>query len=224
MKSKLLILSSVLSAALFSAGSQAQIVGDTVADGSCQTGYTLIVDVCLAQSALGTHSTSELIQLIEEHKGIKAPKLGAIASRSSSKLCQSKISEHEGDFFELRDGSFLKKTGYGYMGYIGYAKDTLLILKFGSTGTLVIEGKSPFKVDVIRAPTRCSSPSSYPIEMAHNDEKFVINGELFEAKTYCLGWDVGESVIFLDGSEYGVCVSAELYNIDRSEECSVWCE
>ena len=65
---------------------------------------------------------------------------------------------------------------------------------------------------------------SYEIEVAHNDEVFIINGEKFEAKTYCLGWDSGEYVIFLDGSPYGACTNATLYNINRKEKCEVWCE
>ena len=66
--------------------------------------------------------------------------------------------------------------------------------------------------------------TEYEIEMAHNDEIFIINGEKFEAKTYCLGWDEGEDVIFLDGSAYGACASATLYNLYRKEKCEVWCE
>ena len=65
---------------------------------------------------------------------------------------------------------------------------------------------------------------SYEIEIAHNDELFIINGEKYEAKTYCLGWDSGEYVIFLDGSLMGVCVTAVLYNINRKQKCEVWCE
>jgi len=65
---------------------------------------------------------------------------------------------------------------------------------------------------------------SYEIEVAHNDELFIINGEKFEAKTYCLGWDSGEYVIFLDGSPMGACVTAVLYNVNRKEKCEVWCE
>ena len=66
--------------------------------------------------------------------------------------------------------------------------------------------------------------TSYEIEIAHNDEIFIINGEKFAAQTYCLGWESGEYVIFLEGSEYGVCTSAVLYNTDREEKCEVWCE
>ena len=64
----------------------------------------------------------------------------------------------------------------------------------------------------------------YVIQAAVNDEKFIINDEVFEARTYCLGWDEGDRVIFLEGSPMGVCVSAELYNLDRKEKCSMWCE
>lgn len=65
---------------------------------------------------------------------------------------------------------------------------------------------------------------TYLIEYAHNDELFVINGEQFESQTYCLGWEQGESVIFIEGSAFGACASAELFNLNRKESCSVWCE
>ncbi|ODW24270.1 hypothetical protein BBM88_16960 [Vibrio parahaemolyticus] len=69
-----------------------------------------------------------------------------------------------------------------------------------------------------------SSRSSYEIEVAHNDELFIINGEKYEAQTYCLGWEQGEYVIFLEGSEFGACASAKLFNVNRDETCDVWCE
>ena len=65
---------------------------------------------------------------------------------------------------------------------------------------------------------------SYLIEAAHNDDLFIINGEKYEAQTYCLGWDEGEEVLFIEGSPYGACASAKLYNLDRRESCDVWCE
>lgn len=66
--------------------------------------------------------------------------------------------------------------------------------------------------------------TSYEIEAAANDETFVINSEVFKAKTYCMGWNKGERVIFIEGSENGVCTSATLYNLDQKEQCEVWCE
>jgi hypothetical protein len=64
----------------------------------------------------------------------------------------------------------------------------------------------------------------YLIEVAHNDELFIINGEKYEAQTYCLGWDEGDEVIFVEGSAFGACASAKLYNMNRRESCDVWCE
>jgi hypothetical protein len=40
---------------------------------------------------------------------------------------------------------------------------------------------------MLLTPITVSAATSYEIEAAGNDEKFVINGEVFEAKTYCLG-------------------------------------
>lgn len=64
----------------------------------------------------------------------------------------------------------------------------------------------------------------YKIQAAVDDEKFIINGEVFDAMSYCLGWDEGDRVIFLEGTPLGACSTAELYNLDREEKCSVWCE
>jgi len=68
------------------------------------------------------------------------------------------------------------------------------------------------------------SADGYLIEVAHNDELFIINGEKYEAQTYCLGWEEGEEVLFIEGSPYGACASAKLYNLNRRESCDVWCE
>jgi hypothetical protein len=75
-----------------------------------------------------------------------------------------------------------------------------------------------------RARSRRTRPNSYPIEVAHDDELFIINGEKFEAQTYCLGWEEGDEVIFLEGSPFGACASAKLLNLRTRETCDVWCE
>lgn len=64
----------------------------------------------------------------------------------------------------------------------------------------------------------------YPIETAYNDELFIINGEKFEAKTYCFNMEEDDEVIFLEGSPFGACVSAKLLNLRTREKCEVWCE
>ena len=69
-----------------------------------------------------------------------------------------------------------------------------------------------------------SSVTTYEVELAHNDELFIINGEKYSAKTYCFGWMKGDRVVFLEGSALGVCVSAELFNTRTQSKCDVWCE
>lgn len=73
-------------------------------------------------------------------------------------------------------------------------------------------------------PSRGSGRDRYEIATAHNDELFIINGEKFEAQTYCLGWEEGDEVVFLKGSPFGACASAELLNLRTREKCDVWCE
>jgi len=51
-----------------------------------------------------------------------------------------------------------------------------------------------------------SSRPSYEIEVSHNDELFIINGEKYEARTYCFNMEEGDRVIFIEGSALGeVC-------------------
>jgi len=68
------------------------------------------------------------------------------------------------------------------------------------------------------------SANVYEIEAAVDDNKYIINDELFGAKTYCMNWDEGQRVIFMEGSPHGACATAALYNLDREEKCEVWCE
>ena len=64
----------------------------------------------------------------------------------------------------------------------------------------------------------------YLIETSHDDELFIINGEKFEAKTYCFNMEEDDEVMFLDGNPYGACASATLLNLRTREKCEVWCE
>ncbi|KFN38236.1 hypothetical protein KN63_05035 [Smithella sp. F21] len=66
--------------------------------------------------------------------------------------------------------------------------------------------------------------NEYEIEVSHNDELFIINGEKFEAKTYCFNMEEGDHIIFLEGSPYGACATAKLLNLRTKKICEVWCE
>lgn len=66
--------------------------------------------------------------------------------------------------------------------------------------------------------------TTYEVEVSHNDELFIINGEKFEAKTYCFNMNQGDRVIFLKGNPNGICSSAEILNLRTENVCRVWCE
>ncbi len=83
---------------------------------------------------------------------------------------------------------------------------------------LLIVALSFFYVSAIAGST------TYRIEHSHNDELFIINGEKYEAKTYCFNMEKGDPVIFLEGSPYGACASAKLLNLRTKNTCEVWCE
>lgn len=65
---------------------------------------------------------------------------------------------------------------------------------------------------------------AYEIEVSHNDEIFIINGEKYAAQTFCFNMEAGDSVIFLEGSPFGACASAVILNLRTRDKCDVWCE
>jgi hypothetical protein len=72
--------------------------------------------------------------------------------------------------------------------------------------------------------TTPSGKPEYRIQASADDETFVVNDEVFKAKTYCFNMEKGDKVIFLSGSPLGSCVSAELLNMRTNKVCKVWCE
>lgn len=72
--------------------------------------------------------------------------------------------------------------------------------------------------------TSAIAASTYEIEAINDmEDKLVINSELFEAKTYCHGFDEGDEVIFIEGDANAVCVSAEIFNTKSKNTCRLWC-
>jgi len=72
--------------------------------------------------------------------------------------------------------------------------------------------------------TSAYATTIYYVERSIKDEIFIINNEVFKAMTYCPRIHEGDQVIFISGSPYGACASAELYDINTSTRCRVWCE
>lgn len=74
------------------------------------------------------------------------------------------------------------------------------------------------------ASTAAFGATTYLIEHSSNDELFIINGEVYKAKTYCFNMRQNDKVLFLEGSPFGACATAKLYNLRTKESCEVWCE
>lgn len=55
-----------------------------------------------------------------------------------------------------------------------------------------------------------------------DDEHFVILNKVFEAKTYCFGWDQGDRIVFVDGDPEA-CTDVVVYNQRIRETCEMWC-
>lgn len=72
--------------------------------------------------------------------------------------------------------------------------------------------------------TSAIAASTYEIEAINNmEDKLVINSEVFEAKTYCYGFEEGDKVIFIEGNANAVCVSADIFNTRNKNTCQLWC-
>ena len=56
-----------------------------------------------------------------------------------------------------------------------------------------------------------------------SDEKWLIDGEIYEAKTYCFGLYEGDRIKFIEGTP-GICVSAKFIKKNSNRVCEVWCE
>lgn len=65
---------------------------------------------------------------------------------------------------------------------------------------------------------------TYAVQASVNDEKFIINGQVYEAQTYCFGVEKGDQVMFISGSALGACATAEFVAVRTSKSCKVWCK
>ncbi|MBI3934685.1 MAG: hypothetical protein HY316_08315 [Acidobacteria bacterium] len=102
------------------------------------------------------------------------------------------------------------------------------VLVCGSRIINVDEGEEVTAIPLSRiaagSGTAHSGKREYRIQASADDETFVVNDEVFKAKTYCFNMEKGDNVIFLSGSPLGSCVSAELLNMRTNKVCKVWCE
>ena len=72
--------------------------------------------------------------------------------------------------------------------------------------------------------TTAKAETVYYIEVSHDDEFFIINGEKYSAQTYCFDMEEDDPVIFIEGSPWGACATAEIINLRTKQICKLWCE
>ena len=188
--------------------------------GKCETEYLLFEGVCLSQSALSRLTTAEMVSKIYKFK--EAQRDSAIAD-GSQVICQTEVRDKDGDYFKLANGAVAEKTSYGYVGYISYGTEALLIYS-GTLGSILVE-ESLIEVELIRPPTHCDSPPLYVVDAVTSD-KAIINGERFEIWGFCSGLSAGDQVVFSNSSAaWGVCLSTDIYNLSSGgDSCKLFCQ
>jgi hypothetical protein len=134
-----------------------KLIDPTVVDGklTCATGYFLLQDVCINQSAIG-HSPEEIVAAMQARKDpVLAKKYEEAMDRRRAngiQVYKTVIEDDKGsDIFKLANGGIVEVRS-GYVGYVGYRKKALLFPD-GGRWKLWIEGKKSYPVEILKAPT-----------------------------------------------------------------------
>ncbi len=132
---------------------------------------------------------------------------------------------NNGKFIQLEDGSLWEvQNGDEIYSMLWLPVSSIIVC--GSTLINTDDGEQVEGIKVRSAnnlPETNTKAETYKIDVS-NDEVLVINGEIFEAKTYCLGFNKGDEVLFIKGSPFGACASAEILKLSNGKTCRLWCE
>lgn len=158
----LLIAIALIFTPVCNAGKIADFVGAYLADdsGECKTSTIYgedypdsnISGVCVPMSVMFDEKKKELLNLaiteLKNPEQLEAMILQEFAKRQTTEAYEVQIDKKTDDIFKLVDGSILEKTGYGYVGYVGYHEESILY-KDGEQWKLCVNGSS-YKVDVLK--------------------------------------------------------------------------
>ncbi len=187
-------------------------------DGKCEPNYMPFRGVCISREALNTKGAEVIVQEFMEFRTKNQNHVVGITGA----VCETRIADDNGDILKLTNGSIVE-ISFGFLGFVGFNKRALLF-QTGGVGKLWVEGKKIFNVEVLRPSSSCRVPYITTIELAHNDQTFIIDDEVYKAQGICSGWLPGQRVTFAAGNTPGMCVNATLLNIDTFETCDVWCK
>jgi hypothetical protein len=139
-------------------GAQMRFTDPKVVDGkpTCEKGYFLIApDACLINSDLTEYSSEDIAIALMARKNPQAARQHAerlaIRKATGIPVFKTKVLEESGQILKLANNAVVE-VGFGYIGYIGYAK-TALLFREGAAWKIWIEGKKTFPVEVLRPPS-----------------------------------------------------------------------
>jgi hypothetical protein len=184
----------------------------------------------LCNRSLLSNGQEEMVVAAEARAAPARRKLEtAVAARRASGDCDShsiEAIEGDGKIIKLDDGSMWEVDDVDTVTTsIWLAASEAVVCRGRMINSDDDESVGVTPVGRVGSATKTSSSRpSYVVQAAANDETFVINDEIFEAKTYCFNFEKGDRVIFVSGSPNGGCSSAQLLNLRTEKVCSVWCE
>ena len=115
--------------------------------GQCESGYLRFEGACLSLSALSRLTSAEIFSKLDEFKEAHRD---SVAADGSQLICQTQVLDKDWDYFKLANGAVAEKTSYGYVGYISYGTEALLIYS-GTRGSIFLD-QNMVEVDLIRPP------------------------------------------------------------------------
>ena len=156
----LLIALSLTISPISQAGKIADFVGAYLPNekGECRTSIFFdkespdsnIGGVCIPMIAMFEEQKKDLVTLaITELKNPEQLEVMIqleLTKRQPTEAYEVQIDKKNDDIFKLVDGTVIEKTGYGYVGYVGYREESILY-KDGVQWKLCVNGSS-FKVEI----------------------------------------------------------------------------
>ena len=187
----------------------------------CPEGYVPIGTVCVELDALLTNQ-SDVGSIMEFERHYEA----VIRRVCPELICETEIRGSVDDVVVLDNGAIVEGGGPSL-----HSRDDAILYRNGATWHLFVEDDDSESVELVREPSHCRAPTTYPLSTSPEPhgrwsagllsygDLFSVGNDQFEARTGCSGWRDGDRIVVMDS----VCVSTTLLNVTRSESCQVWC-
>ncbi len=172
----------------------------------CNDGFKRVGVSCSRMSA---EEEARLEQLMRERRAQQTD--GTVAFIT-------KIDSDHGDVLKLENDGIVEVTS-GYLGYIGYRKDAILIGR-GSRCQIAIEGKRTFECEVLKMPSDRGKPAKeLQVSEVRGDGSILIttDGEIYEVESV----DHITTTMWLGFFDAILVEGHQLINLDSGESVAV---